>query len=135
MIWQALLPVWPGFCMLKKNTRLSKLESFLRKIKIERREAETKLIDLQRDIRELREIIHKINEEIENNQNQKIHSGYLIQKRIKYFNILNEQREIAVNRIEFLEDEIRNSQIDLLAKQHKENLLLEKASGFQTIEA
>ena len=121
--------------MLKKNTRLSKLESFLRKIKIERREAETKLIDLQREIKELREIIHKINKEIENNKNQQIHSGYLIQKRIKYFNILNEQREIAVNRIEFLEDEIRNSQIDLLAKQHKENLLLEKASGFQTIEA
>ncbi|MEC9022922.1 MAG: hypothetical protein VX597_04830 [Pseudomonadota bacterium] len=121
--------------MLKKNTRLSKLESFLRKIKIERREAETKLIDLQREINELREIIHKINKEIENNKNQQIHSGYLIQKRIKYFNILHEQREIAVNRIEFLEDEIRNSQIDLLAKQHKENLLLEKASGFQTIEA
>lgn len=135
MTWQALSPDWLGFCMPKKNTRLSKLESFLRKIKIERREAETKLIDLQRDINELREIIHKINEEIENNQNQKIHSGYLIQKRIKYFNILNEQREIAVNRIEFLENEIKNSQIDLLAKQHKENLLLEKASGFQTIEA
>ena len=135
MIWQAPLPVWLRFCMLKKNTRLSKLESFLRKIKIERREAETKLIDLKRDIKELEEIIHKINKEIENNQNQKIHSGYLIQKRIKYFNILNEQREIAVNRIEFLENEVKNSQIELLAKQHKENLLLEKASGFQAIEA
>lgn len=135
MIWQALLPVWLGFCMLKKNTRLSKLESFLRKIKIERREAETKLADLQRDIKELREIIHKINKEIENTQNQKIHSGYLIQKRIKYSNILNEQREIAENRIEFLEKEIKNSQTELLATQHKENLLIEKASGFQTIQA
>ena len=121
--------------MLKKNTRLSKLESFLRKIKIERREAETKLIDLRRDINELKEIIHKINKEIENNQNQKIYSGYLIQKRIKYFNILNEQREIAENRIEFLEKEIKVSQTELLATQHKENLLLEKASGFQTIQA
>ena len=93
------------------------------------------MIDLQRDVKELGEIIHKINKEIENNKNQQIHSGYLIQKRIKYFSILNEQREIAVNRIEFLENEIRNSQIDLLAKQHKENLLLEKASGFETIEA
>ena len=135
MIWQAQLPVWLEFCMLKKNTRLSKLESFLRKIKIERREAETKLIDLRRDINELKEIIHKINKEIENNQNQKIHSGYLIQKRIKYFNILNEQREIAENRIEFLEKEIKVSQTELLATQHKENLLLEKASGFQTIQA
>ena len=121
--------------MLKKINRLSKLESFLRKIKIERREAETKLIDLQKDVEELNEIIHKLNQEIQNNQNQKIHSGYLIQKRIKYFYILNEQLEIAVNRIEFLEKEINNYQSDLLAKQRKENLLLEKASEFQSIEA
>ena len=121
--------------MPKKNNRLRKLESFLRKIKIERRECETRLIDLQKDVEELKEIIHKINKEIENNQSQKIHSGYLIQKRIKYSNILNEQLDIALNRIEFLEKEINNYQIGLLAKQHKETLLLEKASEFQTIEA
>ena len=121
--------------MLKKNNRLRKLESFLRKIKIERREAKIKLIDLQKDAEELRGIVHKINKEIENNRKQKIHSGYLIQKRIKYFNILNEQLEIAVNRIDFIEVEIKNHQADLLAKQHKENLLLEKATELRAIEA
>ena len=120
--------------MLKKNKRLSKLESFLRKIKIERREARTKLIDLQTDAEELREIVYKINKEIENNNKQKIHSGYLIQKQLKYFKILNEQLEIAINRIEFLEVEIKNQQTDLLAKQHKENLLLEKAAELRVIQ-
>ena len=122
------------YCMLKKNKRLSKLESFLRKIKIERREARTKLIDLQTDAEELREIVYKINKEIENNNKQKIHSGYLIQKQLKYFKILNEQLEIAINRIEFLEVEIKNQQTDLLAKQHKENLLLEKAAELRVIQ-
>ena len=122
------------YCMLKKNKRLSKLESFLRKIKIERREARTKLIDLQTDAEELREIVYKLNKEIENNNQQKIHSGYLIQKQLKYFKILNEQLEIAINRIEFLEVEIKNQQTDLLAKQHKENLLLEKAAELRVIQ-
>ena len=45
--------------MLKTNNRLRKLESFLRKIKIERREAKIKLIDLQKDAEELRlSLIH-----------------------------------------------------------------------------
>ena len=123
------------FRSLKTNNRLRKLESFLRKIKIERREAKIKLIDLQKDAEELRGIVHKINKEIENNKKQKIHSGYLIQKRIKYFNILNEQLEIAVNRIDFIEIEIKNHQADLLAKQHKENLLLEKATELRAIKA
>ncbi|MEK9931462.1 MAG: hypothetical protein VW557_12030 [Rhodospirillaceae bacterium] len=109
-----------------KNKTLGKINSFIRKVGLDRREVTLKLIELQRDVEDLQNITNKIRKEIISSQKEITNNGYLIQKKKKYTFLLQEQIDIACNRIEFLEKEIEFSKNQLRLQTKKEDLLQDK---------
>lgn len=117
--------------MDRGRSKLRKIESFIRKIVIEKKEIKLRIVHLLGELNEIKKLSQIMSDELLKINNQKIYNGYNIRKNMNYSHIVREQLNISENKIEFLEIEILNLEKELISKKHQENLLQEKAINFR----
>ena len=117
--------------MDRESLRLRKIESFIRKVIIEKKEIKMRMVHLLGELDEIKGLAQIMRDELININNQKLNNGYNIRKSMNYSSIVREQLDVSENKIEFLEVEILNLEKELISKKHKENLLQEKALSFR----
>ena len=117
--------------MDRSRLKVRKIESFIRKVVIEKKEIKLRIVHLIEELNEIKNLCQIMKDELTKINNQKLHNGYNIRKNMNYSSIVREQLDISENKIEFLEIEILNLEKELVSKKYKENLLQEKALSFR----